>query len=89
MRRAYCFQLVSHWVQEAAQQAHALALAEARVGCRWWELLRILHTKEQHCVSGWQSDAEWTAAMEQWRKQRELMLQHGQAASSGAGLAGV
>jgi hypothetical protein len=61
-------------MQEAAQQAHALALAEARVGCRWWELLRMLGTKEQQRVSCWQIDAEWMDVMQQWRKQRELML---------------
>jgi hypothetical protein len=64
-------------MQEAAQQAHALALAEARVGCRWWELLRMVNSgkQQQQHVPGWQGDTEWASAMVQLHKQRGLMLQ--------------
>ena len=48
---------------ERASQAHALMLAEARVGSKWWKHLKGLNTQVRHMLEwGRWPDGDGTAA---------------------------
>lgn len=60
----------------AARQAHALMLAEARVGARWWAPLKLLNRQEAKRATplpaGCTPD-DWEEQDQVWRQQWEVL----------------
>ncbi|KAG2486333.1 hypothetical protein HYH03_015037 [Edaphochlamys debaryana] len=53
---------------ERAKQAHALALAEAKVGSRWWLHLKGLNTKAVQDMLTAEDEDRWDALDAKWRR---------------------
>lgn len=76
--------------QARAFQEHALALAEARVGSKWWLPLRRLNAQQRAGGGGWAAarDAAWDEEDRAWRREWERISREAAARPSGVAGAG-